>query len=814
MIDYSLLKKTAAKSGLSPHEILALAPQNDPFYVGAPRQVEKAKWFEKIYSLMGNPPNCHIRRVHYWLVTTQAIPKPNGKPYENTQNDWGLLALSAKYARYLGLVPIEAIIDRRNPEPTVNCQFWNHRKPSEVRDSIDEESIIESIVDQFYCYNPSLTQRYMIELWCFTPETEVQTISGPKPISSIQIGDLVLTHKGRYRPVINTMKREYSGDLVSIRSRYSCNNVRMTPNHKLLTALGQTKGILGQNMKNPEWVPAEHITNEKRGAHYVGDYVAFPRLTEFIEEIPNILPDNSQMGRSNGSGAQPKHINTLGIDSEVAWMLGYFVGNGFARDKGLVFTINKSDQKSVDRLILIGRRFGIGPKQSTYVNTVKVCYNSVRFCKWFKDQFGGESLGRSHTGSWNKRVPAWIVQGPENVYVPFLDGLWDSDGTEHGEGHKSICTCSRNVAYSLRIMLSRLGEFSSITKTKQNHLVIRWGGAFTWGKLQEDYMWFPLKEVIKEQYSGLVYNIEVGEDNSYVTEFVVHNCEKSTMNDVLLPICHRYGANLITGLGELSITSVYLLAKRIVQANKPVRIFYISDFDPAGESMPIAVGRKIEYFARNYADLVDKDIKLIPLMLTSDQCAKYNLPRTPIKDTEKRKERFEDKHGQGATELDAMEALHPGKMEEIIVEAIEPFFDVEAWNEAVRKNREIREKVRGYLVGNDFCSNCDGLGWFGDPEERDSEQRMCEVCQGEGTIKGRIGSGIMNDLDTSNLDSYSPPQSSQNGHSNNHWLYSSDLEYIDQLERYREFKRGNQDRTGVEEVGEEEGNFDLFGEEE
>lgn len=75
MIDYSLLKKTAAKSGLSPHEILALAPQNDPFYVGAKRQVEKAKWFEKIYSLMGCPPNCHIRRVHYWLVTTQAIPK-------------------------------------------------------------------------------------------------------------------------------------------------------------------------------------------------------------------------------------------------------------------------------------------------------------------------------------------------------------------------------------------------------------------------------------------------------------------------------------------------------------------------------------------------------------------------------------------------------------------------------------------------------------------------------------------------------------------------------------------------------------------
>lgn len=286
-----------------------------------------------------------------------------------------------------------------------------------------------------------------------------------------------------------------------------------------------------------------------------------------------------------------------------------------------------------------------------------------------------------------------------------------------------------------------------------------------------------------------------------------------TMNDILLPICERYGANLVTGLGELSITSVYLLAKRVVQANKPVRIFYISDFDPAGESMPVAVGRKIEYFARNYQDLANKDIKLIPLMLTSIQCAEYKLPRTPIKETEKRKEKFEDKHGQGATELDAMEALHPGKMEEIIVEAIEPFFDIDAWNEAIRKNREIRERVREYLVGSEICPECEGSG-MKLHREMDGLDPLCDMCKGEGSIPGRIGSGIMNDLDTFNLDTYTPSQSNQNGQIDNHWLYSSDLEYIDQLERYREFKKGNQDRTGVGEVREEEENLDLFGEEE
>src|SRR5204863_307615 len=56
-------------------------------------------------------------------------------------------------------------------------------------------------------------------------------------------------------------------------------------------------------------------------------------------------------------------------------------------------------------------------------------------------------------------------------------------------------------------------------------------------------------------------------------------CEKSTMNDVLLPLCQRYGANLQTGSGELSITATLALADRLREVNKPARIFYVADFD-------------------------------------------------------------------------------------------------------------------------------------------------------------------------------------------------------------------------------------------
>src|SRR5438105_13162709 len=150
-------------------------------------------------------------------------------------------------------------------------------------------------------------------------------------------------------------------------------------------------------------------------------------------------------------------------------------------------------------------------------------------------------------------------------------------------------------------------------------------------------------------------------------------CEKSTMNDVLEPLCQYYGANLQTGLGELSITATLALVSRLRQANKPTRILYVSDFDPAGQSMPVAVSRKIEYFVRTLG--LDVDVRVFPVVLTIDQVQHYGLPRTPIKETERRRVGFESRHGEGAVELDALEALYPGELQAVLSRYIECYYD-------------------------------------------------------------------------------------------------------------------------------------------
>lgn len=169
-------------------------------------------------------------------------------------------------------------------------------------------------------------------------------------------------------------------------------------------------------------------------------------------------------------------------------------------------------------------------------------------------------------------------------------------------------------------------------------------------------------------------------------------CEKSTMNDVLLPVCRSFNANLVTFEGEVSITACYELLQRIeASGGKPTRIWYISDFDPAGNSMPVAMSRKVEYMLGCFGHSFD--VRIRPLALTAQQIQKYRLPRIPIKETEKRAARFEDAFGTGAVELDALEALYPGVLARLLNDDIDPYWSQEAADEAHEKEQGLRQAI-------------------------------------------------------------------------------------------------------------------------
>jgi len=163
-------------------------------------------------------------------------------------------------------------------------------------------------------------------------------------------------------------------------------------------------------------------------------------------------------------------------------------------------------------------------------------------------------------------------------------------------------------------------------------------------------------------------------DQPYFVEVWI---EKSTMDYILRPICRALHVNFVPSIGFQSIGSAIKLLKRvrelgrICRSGKPVRVFHIADFDPAGCHMAAAIARPVEFWLQDYAP--GADIKLTPLALTHDQVVNYRLPRKMLSDSDPRKRGFEALYGAGAVELDALETLRPGELRRLVRDAIEPY---------------------------------------------------------------------------------------------------------------------------------------------
>jgi hypothetical protein len=152
--------------------------------------------------------------------------------------------------------------------------------------------------------------------------------------------------------------------------------------------------------------------------------------------------------------------------------------------------------------------------------------------------------------------------------------------------------------------------------------------------------------------------------------------EKSGISDLLRSLADDYKLNAVVGEGEISVVQCDNLVGRALKSGRPVRILYISDFDPAGQSMPVAAARKIEH-ALHRRKLRRLDIQVRPVALSREQVIALDIPSIPLKESERRAASFHEQHGEMAAELDALEVLHPGELRRILVGEIERYFDAD-----------------------------------------------------------------------------------------------------------------------------------------
>jgi len=321
---------------------------------------------------------------------------------------------------------------------------------------------------------------------CFAKGTYILTEKGYIPIEDVSVGDKVLTHKGRWRKVTATMRRDGA---------------------RLWDVNGF--GIL------PTRTTAEHPY-----------YVTKPdQPMEFkkVEQLDDswystmVLPDAESDGYSK----------------EMWWIIGRYLADGWRverkdRPSGgrIVFAISDDKRAEFEQRLREAKLHGTYTKERT-CGKYHVCNNQLYE---YLEKFGKYAHG--------KRIPREALCLPREKAKYFFDGYMSGDGRNDREEATST---SAALILGMCIIAQRLGKsVPAVYYTRRDEKCVIQGrecrqrDTYTFrissksvkGHYRARYVCRELYQPTESDDFGTVYNISVEEDNSYVANgAIVHNCQ-------------------------------------------------------------------------------------------------------------------------------------------------------------------------------------------------------------------------------------------------------------------------------------------------
>lgn len=368
---------------------------------------------------------------------------------------------------------------------------------------------------------------------CFTPETLVRTSEGFKEIKDIKIGDLVLTHEGRFKKVYDTIKNPHKGKILNISTNASYNPIKVTPEHPFYVLKGNhgeqkssicTPHICDRKQPNGnitaqekyhsfDWVEAKDL-KEKMWFPLTVDTTV--KDLDFIE-----IPNKHYTGKTN----IPQKIE---LTDDFLSFVGLYIAEGSGGTNRININLHKDEQYLIDLTDRFAKSIGYKMKSRIIGNGIALQIN----CKILKDWFS-EWLGR---GSFNKKIPNEFLQLPPEKLKHIAYGIFSGDGKKT---HNCIEQTSLVLALQLVEVGSRLGmqpttnriNYSKNINHSDTYTTHEFSKSehnfkqkkYTWKILNKDCR--NITKIEEEYYEGFVYNIEVEDDHSYVVENVpVHNC--------------------------------------------------------------------------------------------------------------------------------------------------------------------------------------------------------------------------------------------------------------------------------------------------
>jgi stage V sporulation protein R len=230
------------------------------------------------------------------------------------------------------------------------------------------------------------------------------------------------------------------------------------------------------------------------------------------------------------------------LDEEIAWVVGYFIGDGYKTESGIC--LNCGEQALAVKLReKIGEAFGLcatlqwDPSEGD--GGWRVCVESRNLL----DLLYWLGIELQDTAS-SKKIPPPILRSPKEVMSAFLRGYFDADA-DAGSAGICLSSSSEELIRSLQIVLLNYGILSSQQPQQDGGIQLSVSGAsaarfldeigFSLPRKQqalreyvEGHQWFKKEELADEIISiepgcGAVFDITVETKHTYVANGMLHH---------------------------------------------------------------------------------------------------------------------------------------------------------------------------------------------------------------------------------------------------------------------------------------------------
>jgi len=413
----------------------------------------------------------------------------------------------------------------------------------------------------------------MIAELCLPWDNKVLMADGEyKYIDEVNVGDMVITHKGSGRKVTKTFRKDFVGNLINIKIEGGINNIRSTYNH-------------------PHYV-YDKITGElsfKEAKDIkVGDFL--------VKQAPRISKSRDSARRS------------FGITADTAWVIGLYAAEGYYDDSSRLnyevrFTLNGNDEMDIADKIkeIIERDFedskvkiyhyersemekNVGHLIKDFNNSTRAVIASAKKLSVVVESKDFWYFVKKHCSgkrAWEKSLSSKLLKSPLSIQRKLLEGWLTGDGSIDEQGRVRGYTTSEKLFHDFEIIATRLNiwnrgqvifndkktTLSALRSINRNIEEVKddrnWRASFQLylspkdvydlsvnsdlsdkqfsnflgdcRKIEiskprgqhngEKYNLHKVVSIESEPYVGEVFNLEVEEDHSYIIDGIVtHNC--------------------------------------------------------------------------------------------------------------------------------------------------------------------------------------------------------------------------------------------------------------------------------------------------